>query len=142
MPDGFTIDFSEFNRAVDRAMKMGDVRRRDIADVFRKADRPMIRSAKATVKSAKRDTISRAYPSRSHRRGNLKRGIGFAVSKRKKLVYYVRSKAWYTGIYVTGHGSYMGNSFIERARHIYESSIINKVKRDLGKLIERTWKNG
>jgi hypothetical protein len=142
MPETIKIDYSEYTAAINRAYKMGDVRRRDIAEVFRRADKSIVSLAKATAGKSKKGMTSKKYPSRSHTAGALRRGIGFVVSKKQKLVYWVRPRAWYSLIYATGHGSFMGNRFMERAYFVKESQVNRMIKQGLGKLIERTWSNG
>jgi hypothetical protein len=135
------IDFSEYERAVNRAYNMGEIRRRDIADVFRRADRPLVSAAKRNAPKGRKDVKVRSA-ARSHTKGNLRRGIGFAVSKKSKLVYYVRSKAWYTQIVVVGHGSYGGNRFMARAMDATLGPVTNQIKEGLMKLTQKVWQNG
>lgn len=142
MPKTVEIDMTEYTAAVNRAYNMGTIRRRDIAAVFRNADRPLISAAKRLAPRGRKDVISNKYASRSHKRGNLRRGIGFVVSKKQKLVYWVRSKAWYTQIVVVGHGSYSGNPFMERAVNATESQVVMTIKDGLKSLLEKTWRNG
>jgi hypothetical protein len=137
-----TVDMSGYNASIQRLMKMGEVRRRDIADIFRKADRGVVSLAKATVKKSPHGVKSNRYASRTHESGNLRKGIGFAVSKKYALVYYVRAKAWYDMIYTRGHGSFMGNPFIERAVSIRGGQAYNQIKQGLDKLIQRVKENG
>jgi hypothetical protein len=140
--DGMTVDLSEFRAATDRAYRMGEVRRRDIAKVFRDANSQTIKTAKTLVKRSKRGSYSLQYPSRTHTAGALRRGVKFKVSKKYNLVYYVLSTAWYSAIYATGHGSWKGNKFIESAWQTSQNPVTESIKNGLSRLTENTWKNG
>lgn len=139
MPDGLIVDASLYERKINRLYQMGTVRRRDISKVFSDADKSLISLAKANVAMSKRGVSDKLYASRTHKRGNLRRGIGFAVSKKYRLVYFVRPKAWYRHIYSTGHHSYMGNPFMERAFFIKQNTVMRSIERGMKRLIERTW---
>lgn len=143
MPDlSFKIDFTEFNQAVNRAYSMGEIRKRDITDVFRSADRLLVSAARASAGRSKGGMISKKYPSRSHPAGWLKKNIKFKASKRYKLVYYVNSGAFYSKAYIIGHHSWTGNPFIEKAIRATEIGVVNQIREGLKTLTERTWKNG
>jgi len=58
------------------------------------------------------------------------------------LVYYVRSTAWYSAIYATGHGTWRGNKFIERAWQLTQNQVTSQIKDGLGMLTQKEWKNG
>lgn len=149
MPDGLTVDFKEFNAATKRALEMGEVRKRDIADIFRRSNRPVISLAKSTIQrsryggyASRGKKTGSLYTSRAHTPGNLKRSIGFKVSRKYMLTYWVRPKAWYSAIYAGGHGTWGGNPFMERAWAIAGESVTNNIRRELGKLIQGVWSNG
>ncbi len=137
MRNSLEVDLTGYNASIQRLMKLGEVRRRDIADVFRKADRGVVSLARATAGRSAKGMVSKKYPSRSHPAGALKRGIGFAVSKKRTLVYYVRSKAWYTMAYIRGHGAWGGNPFMERAVTVKEGQTKRLLEQGLNKLIQR-----
>jgi hypothetical protein len=133
----FKADYTGYNASIKRLYEMDKVRRRDIADIVRKADKWIIATAKATVKNSKKGAISKKYPSRSHPSGFLKKSIKFKVSKKFKLVYYVNPDAWYSMIYSKGHGKFLGNPFIDRAVSIRGSQAERLVKKGLDELIKR-----
>lgn len=138
----FKIDFTEFEKAINRAYNMGEIRRRDIADVFRKADRPLVSAIKRNAPISKKGMISKKHPARSHVRGVLRKKVKFMVSKRKKFVYIVGSSAWYSKIVMYGHGSFQGNQFIDRAINQTEAQVSNDIKNGLMKLTQKEWQNG
>lgn len=142
MPNNVEIDFSEFEKSINRAYQMGEIRKRDITKVFRDADRSLIRTMKSFAPRGKKDVISKKYPSRSHKRGNLRREIKFKTSRKYKLVYYVNPGAYYTIMYVGGHGSWTGNNFIERAIESTKTQVTGNIKDGLTKLTIKEWKNG
>ena len=143
MPElGFKIDFTEFEAAVNRAYQMGEVRKRDITDIFRKADRAIINAAKASAGKSPKGMISKKYPSRSHPSGFLRRNIKFKTSKKYKMVWYVNSGAFYSMAYIQGHKGWAGNPYMEKSIRQTESSVTNDIRAGLKSLIERTWKNG
>lgn len=133
------VDLTEFTAATNRAYSMGEVRRRDIAKVFRDANNPAIKTAKSLAEKSTFGSYSFKYPKRTHTAGNLKRGVRFRVSKRYKLVYYMVSSAWYSAIYSTGHHSFSGNKFMARAWHYQKNIVTSDIKDGLGKLTKRTW---
>jgi hypothetical protein len=133
------VDFSELNQAVDRLYKMGEVRRRDIAKVFRDASRPQIQTAKRNAGKSKKGAYSLQYDSRTHPAGNLRKSIKFVTSKKFKNVYYVNAGAWYSMIYAGGHGSFAGNPFMSNAINSTETSVTNNIREGLFKLIGRSW---
>lgn len=135
------VDMTEFNASIQRLLKMGEVRRRDISEVFRKADKGIISLARATVGKSPKGMKSKKYPARTHTSGNLRRGIGFAVSKKRNLVYYIRPRAWYAMIYAHGHHSWPGNPFMERAVSIKEGQTNRLIREGLSRLVEKV-KNG
>jgi len=137
MATSFTVDYTGFNASIKRLYEMGEVRRRDIADVFRKADKGVVSTAKQTVGVSKKGAYSKEYASRTHAKGNLRKKISFKVSKRQKFVYYVTRGTWYALIYSTGHGSFMGNRFMERAVSIRGSQAERLVRKGLNELIQR-----
>ena len=132
-----TVDLTGYNASIKRLYEMGEVRRRDIADIFRKADKGIISTAKQTVRVSDKGAYSKQYASRTHPKGFLRRSIKFKVSKKYKLVYYVNPDAWYSQIYSTGHGSFMGNRFMERAVSIRGSQAERLVRKGLDALIQR-----
>ena len=138
----FTVDLTEFEAAINRAYKMGEIRKRDITDIFRKADRTLVSAAKAGAGRSQKGMISKKYPSRSHPSGFLRRNIKFKTSKKYKMVWYVNSGAFYSMAYIKGHHAWQGNPFMERAIRQTESSVTNDIRAGLKTLIERTWKNG
>ena len=138
----FKIDFSEFDKAVNRLYQMHEIRRRDVADVFRKADRPLVSAAKQAAGKSKKGMISKKYPSRSHTAGHLRREIKFKTSKKYKFVYYVNSGAFYSMAYIKGHKGWPGNPFMERAIRQTESQVSNDIKKGLMKLTQKEWQNG
>ena len=142
MPNNIEIDFSDFNAAVKRAYEMGEVRRRDIADVFRKADRLMVTTIKSQAPKGTRDVVSKKYPSRSHKRGFLRKSIKFKVSRKYKFVYWVNPGAWYSNIVIAGHGNVPANAFVERAANQVEGAVVKDIKDGLGRLTERVWNHG
>ena len=138
----FNIDFTELNQAINRAYQMGDIRKRDISAVFRKADRSLVSVAKRSAGKSPHGMTSIKYPSRSHPSGFLKRNIKFKTSKKYKLVYYVNSGAFYSMAYVKGHHSFAGNQFMQKAIDQTQTEVVNKIRNGLGQLTERTWRNG
>lgn len=143
MPEtSWKIDYREFEQAINRAYAMGEVRKRDISAIFRKADRRIVNSAKATAGRSPKGMISKKYPSRSHPSGWLKRNIKFKTSKKYKLVYYVNSGAFYSMAYVKGHAGWKGNPFMETAIRNTETAVTNDIRNGLKQLTERVWKNG
>ena len=133
----FTVDMTGYNASIKRLYEMGEVRRRDIADIFRKADKGIISSAKSTVAVSKKGAYSKEYASRTHAKGFLRKSIKFKVSKKFKLVYYVNPDAWYSMIYARGHGRFMGNPFMERAISIRGGQAERLVRKGLDDLIQR-----
>jgi hypothetical protein len=133
----FQVDLTGFNASIDRLYRLGEVRKRDIADVFRKADRGVVSLAKATVKKSPHGAYSKQYPSRTHPPGTLRKGIKFAVSKRLNLVYWVTPTSWYAMIYSVGHGRWGGNPFMERAMSIKGDQTKRLIENGLNKLIQR-----
>jgi len=77
MATTFTVDLTGYNASIKRLYEMGEIRRRDIADIFRKADRGIVSSAKATVGVSEKGAYSKQYPSRTHPKGHLKKSIRF-----------------------------------------------------------------
>lgn len=137
MADSFTVDFTGYNASIKRLLEMDKVRRRDITDIFRKADKGIISTAKATVSVSKKGGYSKEYPSRTHAKGNLKKKIKFKVGKREAMVYYVTRGTWYAIMYAHGHGSWGGNPFMERAVSIRGSQAERLVRKGLDELIQR-----
>jgi hypothetical protein len=133
----FTVDLTGYNASIKRLYEMGEVRRRDIADIFRKADKGVLSMAKATVRVSKKGAYSKEYASRTHPKGYLRKSIKFKVSRKFKMVYYVNPGAWYAMIYTRGHGRFMGNPFIERAVLIRGSQAERLVRKGLDELIQR-----
>lgn len=103
MPNqSFETDFSQFNNSVERLLKLGQIRKRDIAQVFRSASRPLVSSAKSGAGRSSQGVVYSRFTSRLHTSGNLARSIKFRVSKRRKFVYYVTPTAWYHQIVIAG----------------------------------------
>lgn len=138
----FKIDFSEYEKAVNRLYQMHEIRRRDIAAVFRNADKSLVRAAKQAAGKSKKGMISKKYPSRSHTAGHLRREIKFKTSKKYKFVYYVNSGAFYSMAYIKGHKGWAGNPFMERAIRQTEAQVSNDIKNGLMKLTQKEWQNG
>ena len=134
-----TVDFSEFNAAAARMYKMGEIRRRDIANVFRTASRPQVSAAKRTAGKSRKGAYSKQYASRSHPAGFLRRKVKFSVSKKFSHVYYVNSAAWYSMIYTVGHGTFSGVPFMSKAINQTEAQVMSNIRQGLFKLIGREW---
>jgi len=98
----FTTDYSEFNNSVNKLLKLGEVRRRDIQKVFSSASRPTISSAKSGAGRSFEGVVFSRYESRKHPSGTLRSSIVFRTSKTQRLVYYVIAKAWYSQIVIVG----------------------------------------
>lgn len=139
MGASITSDYSDFYKAVDRLYKMGDIRKRDITAVFRTASRPTVNQAKRNAPKSTRGGYSLQYPSRNHPPGFLKKNIRFKASKKYRHVYYVNSGAWYSMIYITGHGSFRGHPFMDHAISSTEGQVHTNIRKGLFKLIGREW---
>ncbi len=131
------IDFREFEAALARLKKMGDVRKRDISKVFRDASKPIVNSAKKYAGRSAEGVVFSKYKSRIHQKGNLKKSIKFRTSKKFRLVYYVTPTAWYSQIVAAGHtageipkgkAAYMGGIGWRRGK--YKSTDPNYFMRD------------
>ena len=134
---GLTADLTGYNASISRLYNMGEVKKRDITEVFRKADKGVVSLAKATVKKSSRGVTSRRYKSRTHVSGYLKKNIKFKTSKKLKMVFYVTRGAWYAPMYSSGHGSWAGNKFMERAVAIRGGQAERLVREGLNRLIQR-----
>jgi hypothetical protein len=145
MATSLTVDHRDFDRSINNLLEMGNVRRRDIAKIFKDADREIINKAKGLAgRSEKGVQSNRRYPSRNHPAGNLRRSIVFRTSKRYKLVYYVIVKAWYDQIYIGGTKFYKPpkeHPFIRNAVAMTNTSVTNKIRDALGKLTQKTAHN-